>query len=427
MFVQRRVLGIFLLFMLTLVFMSCSTVSRLDSLREKQLTVSQMMAEHDIPAFPSTFPVYYNSGAEWNARSLELIESAEDYILLSTFLGVEHPSTLPVWKALAKKAEEGVRVHVIIDSSSNFQMIPISNERIKAAFMYLRELGIETVEYNSLSLSNIFYIPKLLDRDHRKYWVIDGETLVVGGINVNQTSLDWPPGLGNVDTMAEFTSPGATRSVVDSFVDTWNRYSPKPLASSQFSVNESIPESGEHTSLWLVDHYWPSQSRTSALFDLFSLYAQEELWLIQGYTFLTPALLARIRYAADSGVAVHVMLSENATQPKYALASQYGVLDLIDAGATVYMFESPNQAHLHVKMMVADNTLVTMGSTNYNLRSQTLSRELNILFEDTRVASHTMSYIQELMAHCRIISREEAESYRNFRSWFNYLLMQVWG
>jgi cardiolipin synthase len=406
---------------------SCSTTQRLEEMSSQHLSVSQILEQEGITAVSSTYPTYWHNGQSWNTRSLELIESAQEYILISTFLGVEHPSTLPVWQALAKKAAEGVAVYIIIDSSSNFQMVPITNERIQAAYMYLRDLGLNVVEYNSLSLSNLFYIPKLLDRDHRKYWVVDGNTLVVGGININQSSLDWPVGIGSVDTMAELHSPGATQEVVDTFVATWNSYSPLRIDSNSFPVVQKLPISEEMTSLYLIDHYWPSHAVTSTIFDLFSIYAQQELWLIQGYTFLTPALLDRIRYAVDRGVAVNVMLSENATQPKYELASLHGVLDIIEAGATVYMYDSPEKAHLHGKFMIADQRLVTMGSINYNLRSQTLSRELNLLFEDEQVAHEVMHHVHALLEHCRVVTREEAQSFRSLRSWYNYLLMQVWG
>jgi len=177
----------------------------------------------------------------------------------------------------------------------------------------------------------------------------------------------------------------------------------------------------------LLDHHWPTQSSISSLFDLFSVYAEEELWLIQGYTFLTQALLDRVAYAVEKGVEVNVVLSANSTQPKYEMASRYGVLDLIDAGANVYMFESPEKAFLHLKLMVADNSLVTIGSANYNFRSQTLSRELNLLFEDPKVAAYSMEHVESLMEYCRPVSREEARSWRDFLSWYTHLLMQVWG
>ena len=425
-FLKPRVLVAILLFLLLL--SSCSTSERLGEMAAKGTDPEQWMAPLGVESYTSSLPLYYHTGAEWNSRSLELIEQARDYILVSTFLGVEHPSVFPVWDALAKKAAGGVPVYVIIDSSSNFQMVPIVNERIKAAFMQLRDMGMEVVEYNSLSLSNIFFAPKLLDRDHRKYWVVDGEILAIGGVNVNHTSVDWPPGIGNIDSMIEVRSPGATRAVIDTFVDTWNNYSPRRLDRSDFAVAElELAQTDESTNLWLLDHYWPARSQVSTLFDLFSIYPERELWMIQGYTFLTPALLDRIRFTVERGVTVHIILSEYSTQPKYEMASRYGILDLIDAGARVYMYDSPDGAFLHAKIMVADGKLSTIGSTNYNLRSQTLSRELNFLFEDDRIGSYLLGYIETLLEHCRVVSREEAESYRDFRSWYNYILMQVWG
>ncbi|MGI6438999.1 MAG: phospholipase D-like domain-containing protein [Sphaerochaetaceae bacterium] len=423
---SRRTL-VLIVFTVVFLLSSCSTTSYLNKLYLEQKSVSEMMDDAGIPSFEATLPVFYDTGAKWNAHSLELIQQANDYILISTFLGVENPHVFPVWKALADKVKQGVRVYVIIDSSSNFQMVPIVNERIKAAYMQLHELGIEFVEYNSLSTSNLFFLPNMLDRDHRKYWVVDGEILALGGVNVNHTSIAWPEGVGNIDTMIEFVSPGATQFVINTFVDTWNNYSVDTLKTESFSVKGFDESTSERTFLWIFDHRWPKHSVVSDLFDLFSVYANEELWMVQGYTFLTNSLLERIQFATNRGVKVNIILSEYSTQPKYEMASRYRIVDLIKAGATVYMYKSPDEAFLHAKMIVADNTLVTIGSANYNFRSQTLSRELNVLYEDKRIANTVTTYIQELLQECRVITLEEAESYRDIRSWFNHLLMQVWG
>jgi cardiolipin synthase len=129
----------------------------------------------------------------------------------------------------------------------------------------------------------------------------------------------------------------------------------------------------------------------------------------------------------ENGVAVHVMLSEHSTQEKYELASRYGILDLLDAGVTVHMYDSPEGAFLHLKLMVADRSLVSIGSANYNFRSQTLSREMGLVYDDGAVAEDAMSLIEELLSHSRIVTREEAIEYRTLAGLWNYLLMQVWG
>ncbi len=414
--------------LLILGFSSCSTIRHLENIEAKGQSVSSFLEEAGVPQFQTTVPLFYHTGSDWHDRSFELIQQAQDYIIVSTFLGVEHPSVNPVWEALAQKARQGVNVYVLIDSSSNFQMVPVVNDRIKAAYMYLQHLGLNVVEYNSLSLSNLFFLPNLLDRDHRKYWVIDGTTIALGGVNVNHTSVAWPTGVGNIDTMIEMKSPQTIRYVIDSFVDTWNKYSTYRLESKMFAVAQiNLAEEGQTTKMWVLDHKFPQNPLITDLFDLFAISAEQELWMIQGYTFLNPSLLARIRYTVNRGVKVNVILSEFSTQPKYEMASRYGILDLMQAGATVYMYDSPNGAFLHAKMLLADRKLATVGSANYNFRSETLSRELNVLFEDERIGNSIYQYVEDILRHCTIITEQEARNYRNFRYWYNHMLMQVWG
>ena len=103
--------------LLGLLLSSCSTTARLEKMERDGWSLLPFLEQHHIPAYESSYPTYYNTGAEWNERTLELIEGAQDYILICTFLGVAHASTEPVWSALAQKMAEGVRVYILIDSS----------------------------------------------------------------------------------------------------------------------------------------------------------------------------------------------------------------------------------------------------------------------------------------------------------------------
>ncbi len=408
---------------------SCTTTSSLERDYDSFESLDAFFSEHNIPKVSSSHPEYYFTGAEWNERSLEVIEKAEDYILITVFSGNYHELTLPVWNLLAEKMEEGVRVYCIIDSASHFVVSPDDIDVLPAAFHYLKELGIPTVEYNQISLSNLFFLPRLLDRDHRKHWIIDGKYLSMGGININYTSLGYPPGLGNIDTMTEVISPEAADILVESFVETWNAHSPDKLSADEFSIPapEDIEADTEETSFWLIDHYWPTRSQVSALFDAFFLSAEKELWLIQGFTYLTPGILNRVRFAADRGVEVNIMLSTNHSGFYYEPPAFYGILDLLDAGANVYIHESPHGAFLHYKLFLADRRTAALGSVNYNLRSQTYSREISYVFDDPVVGSELMENLETLLEHSRKVTREEAKEYRTLPNFLMLLLMQFWG
>ncbi len=149
--------------------------------------------------------------------------------------------------------------------------------------------------------------------------------------------------------------------------------------------------------------------------------------MVQGYTYLTGALKERIANAVKRGVKVNVMLSENAGKENYQSAAYYSALDLIDAGATVYMYDDPNKAFLHLKLIVCDDRYTVFGSPNYNFRSQTTSRELAAVFAEEEVAVQAKAHIDELLKHCRVVSREEALGWRTTKYFLYHLLMQVYG
>ncbi len=411
-----------------LFLLSCATIDRLERMQDDFSSLDSYFSDRDIPKFDSSMPSIYFTGTEWNERSLELIRNAQDYILITIFLGNYHESTHEVWELLRKRMQEGIRVYMIIDSSSYFQFDPEQPDIvIPAVFSHLEKLGIPYVEYNPFTVSNLFFVFNMLDRDHRKFWIIDGEIIAAGGTNINYTSLGLPPETGNIDTMAEVHAPEAAAVLVSSFVDIWNSYSPFRLNRDDFSAGAPSPEEQELTSFWLIDHHWSQSPQVTDMFDAFFLFAEEQLWMIQGYAFLTPALTRRIQYAVEKGVEVNIMLSDYARKDNYELASRYGILDLIDAGANVYMYTSPIGAFLHYKLMLADGRLAALGSVNYNLRSQTLSREISFVFDNPQIGRVLLENIDDLMVHARPVTREEALEYRTFRGLLYFLLMQFWG
>jgi len=101
--------------------------------------------------------------------------------------------------------------------------------------------------------------------------------------------------------------------------------------------------------------------------------------------------------------------------------------DLIDAGATLYLFDGPHHAFLHLKLMVTDGRYSLFGSANYNLRSQFLSREISFLFDDEAIAEKALEHVSFIIDHSRIVDREEAKTHRRPDNLFFNFLMQFIG
>jgi len=405
---------------------SCAVYSRLGEVSAEYDTAAAMLQAEGINPVPASHPAFYYDGNDWADRAVELINSARSYILIDTFLIGEHERTTAIMQALKAARKRGVRVHLVMDSASYYRFDKKTGDAVYVPLREFREAGISVTEYNAIRSWRIYRVLGLLNRDHRKFWIIDGETVAAGGMNIDPDSLTASRDGGSIDGMTEVYSPGVAEILIKGFIETWNHYSLDPLEAGDFPIPE--PDKQQlTTSLWVLDQNMSSGSLVTTMFDLFLSQAKEELWMMQGYMILTPGLLTRIQYAADQGVAVHIILSSNHVSGRFDAATYYGIQDLLQAGARVYIYESPTESLLHKKMLLADSSLLSVGSANYNVRSQYLSREISFIFDDPEAAETIQPFLDEIMRHSREIDSEEAETYRGLMPFFTYLMMQPGG
>lgn len=415
-----------ILFSIVLVFsVSAQMVS---SSTETTNHFNQFLAAKNIPSYESCLPRFYFSGEAWNKRALELVASAKHYILIDSFLVNAHPVNQEIIDALREKAESGVGVYIIFDSSSYFTYMPDFVSYLPTPVKFFKGTRVNVAEYNPINGTKLFALPQLLNRDHRKFWIIDGHTVALGGMNLNYYSMKESSKLGNIDTFVEIQSPIAISQLIQSFVETWNLCSPISLNAKYFTRDKgSETDYSAETRLWLFDQDLHGRSEVNALFDSFFNSAQREIWMIQGYTFATPELLSKIKNATSRGVAVNILLSTNSFREVYELASNYCILDLIRAGANVFIFDDPGKAFLHYKLLLADRSIAAFGSPNFNFRSQYLSREIAILFNDERVGRKAFENLETLLINSRPVYQDEAEKYRGFKYFLAYMEMLLGG
>lgn len=383
----------------------------------------EFYAANGIPELPSSPPKTYFSSDEWAARALELARGAKDYILVSTFLINSHEVNHAILETLARKAAEGVKVYVIFDSSAYFTYMPDMTTFLPTALAYFRGTKVRVAEYNPITGAKLFALPSLFERDHRKFWVVDGERVALGGMNLNYYSLAPSGHYSNIDTFVEIEGAEPARRMVASFCETWNQNSPDPIDAEAFRIRERPADSA----VWLVDQKPGGGSSVDALFDSFFQNAEKELWLLQAYAFTTPALIKKVAAATRRGVKVRLVLSANSFRLSYDYAAKYCVKDLIEAGASVYMFDPPDRSFLHYKLILADGRVAAFGSPNYNFRSQYLSRELAIVSADPATMATTMRNVEELMRYATPITLEEAKGYRGPKYLASYLEMLFGG
>lgn len=398
-----------------IVFTSCAT---------RQVASGDQLATDfgevaDRKSVPSLIPEFFDTGPAIKSKMLKLIEEATDYILIDSYLVVIDSVTMEVMEALKEKHRSGVRIYVLADSSSRFMPPGKSGDK------YLEAAGIPWAEYNPIRPYKLVVAPVMLLRDHRKFWIVDGRVLFLGGANILAASLNPPELGGNLDFMVAIESAQAIEQMIGSFVTEWNESSDEKLHVESFRVRANRNPESE---LWLFDQntlFGRENTISKMNASLFAL-ARKEVWLIQPYAFVDSNLIRQIKTMAARGVEVNLMLSGSVHAPRFHYASFYGIKDVIDAGGKVWVFR-PANGFLHAKGIVIDGRWASIGSANLNHRSYYLSKEANVVFDDPRSVAKIVEILEDLKANCRPIELRESKLYRRGKYYITWRLMKWMG
>ncbi|MBQ0070789.1 MAG: phosphatidylserine/phosphatidylglycerophosphate/cardiolipin synthase family protein [Spirochaetales bacterium] len=371
-------------------------------------------------------PETYFSGPEWLARMVELVNESEDYILVSTFLGSSCPSLEPLYEALARKAEEGVRVYYIIDGTSEEDMT--ESRFVMTPLYFLRDRGVKVLSYSPLSFMNIFKPVGYAVRDHRKLMVFDGKIAVVGGMNTNFISM----GAGEEsqrDSMYVFHSSSLASLLIEEFASIWNSSSIDKVDPSSFARYED-KESAYRA--WLFNrNVYHSNVSVSGMFGSLFAEAKESIMICPFLPMMDKNMKESLNKASQRGVDVEIYMSID-PRGYVRKGSSYNLLSLLEeAGATVYNVSNDEEGNelplYHIKVEVVDNRYVVIGSSNLNYRSMTLSHELALLVDSPELAQTVTERAKEIGRHPVEMTEDEARRMKEEDSSFLFYLFTYYG
>ncbi|AEC02301.1 phospholipase D/Transphosphatidylase [Parasphaerochaeta coccoides DSM 17374] len=382
-----------------------------------------------LPSAHSMRPVIYTSGPQWFERQLELIEASQEHIVMTTFLASQTDSNEALYEALARKADEGVDVWLLYDGSS--YMENTAGRSFIRSLRWLEEHGVKLFEFNPLTVSRLPSTLRLIIRDHRKLFISDGLTVVVGGMNMNHMSL----ASDQHDLMFEFTSSGLASLALEVFRKDWNALSWDTIPEGRFAGFQPsgfqtpiMGHDAHEMTVWLANQSLDGNPVMASVFAVLFSGAKESILLTPLFPILDGNMRRLVADAVNRGVRVVIVppydgvdINRNATE--------YAVADLIAAGAEVYMqtedAEGRFPAMLHDKLMIIDGRYVLVGSTNFNFRSMNFSKEISILIKDDVFGQEMSDYFQNIIARSRRITADEAGEWRTFKNWLMHLVSYI--
>ena len=295
---------------------------------------------------------------------LKAIRGAQRSIDFETYVFWDGDIARQFSEALAERAQAGVKVNAILDAQGTSKM---GSENLSR----LRNAGVNVEKYHS-----IFWwdIRRFNNRSHRKLLIVDGKIAFVGGVGIAN---EWT---GNAqspkhwrDNHYKVAGP-VVAQLQGIFMENWLKtrrvvlhgpeYFP-PLAAAGPYLAQGFKSS-------------PSQGDNNIrLMYLLAIASAQKTLRIENAYFLPDDLTRKeLMAAAKRGVKVEVVMpGPHIDQKLVRAASRRHWPELIKAGIRLYEYQP---TMVHVKLMIVDDTFVSVGSGNFDNRSVRLNDEANL-------------------------------------------------
>ncbi|MBB5497937.1 cardiolipin synthase [Paraburkholderia sp. MM5384-R2] len=327
---------------------------------------------------------------------LEGIRSARETITFETFIYWSGEIGGQIARALADKAREGVAVHVLLDWVGSSKMD-------RRYLQLLREAGAEVVKYHKPHWTGL---GRMNDRTHRKLLVIDGRIGFTGGVGIA------PEWTGNAqdekhwrDTHFRVTGPvvGHMQAV---FMDNWIKATSSVLHGPEYFPHIDAEPKGAGQGLAHMFSSSPSGgSDDMQLMYLMAITAAtRSLQLASAYFVPDKLTINAIVEAAKRGVKVQIVTpGKRIDTHTVREASRACWGDLLKAGVEIYEYQP---TMFHCKLLVVDEYMVSVGSTNFDSRSFKLNDEANLNIYDRDFATQQTAAFDDDIAKSKRITLE---------------------
>ena len=365
----------------------------------------------------------YTNISQMIPQLLHDIDRAKEYVFFQFFKFENDSLGIEIQEALINKAQDGVPVYVIYDA---FPGAIVDHSFFREMQFY----GVEVHRYNP-----IFPLPSAYsnNRNHRKIVVIDGKIGYMGGMNIAQRYLTGVHGGAWRDTHLRITGT-ACQDLQQVFLDDWRKLSSAtdidlPTIyldrADTASAIQTQPAEGIKLMLSTVQIIAsdPEDSQSPILHAMIQLVeAAQQYIYIQSPYFLPPKELQyALCQAAKRGVDVRLMIPKRGDRSIFiSYASRSYLKPLLESGIKVFFH---NTGFIHAKMLVADNKITTVGSTNIDFRSFMQSSEVNAFVYDTLFAQQMRQIFEQDMRHCDLIPQDWWQ-HRSFKERILQLLVK---
>lgn len=305
-----------------------------------------------------------NDGDEIFPAMLAAIRGARETITFETYIYWSGTVGREFADALAERARAGVKVSMTIDWAGSIKMEQSLLQRMQDA-------GVEVQRYRPLHWYNL---GRMNNRTHRKLLVVDGRIGFTGGVGIAD---QWSGHAQDPDHWRDmhFRIEGPVVAQLQAaFNDNWIKTTGAVLnGEKHFPPLQQAGDMNAH--LFIASPAGGSESMH--LMYLMSIAAATRTIDLAASYFVPDELIVKALVAAmQRGVRVRILLpGRHIDSETVRIASKREWGPLLQAGAQIHIYQP---TMLHVKLLVVDEFMVSVGSTNFDIRSFRLNDEASL-------------------------------------------------
>ncbi|AKG74774.1 cardiolipin synthase [Salinicoccus halodurans] len=326
------------------------------------------------------------------------IRNAKDHIHFQYYIFRLDNLGKELYEALLQKQKEGVTVRILYDDMGS-RGLSLRNFR-----KFKKEGGqVEAFFPNMLPLIN----PRMNNRNHRKIVVIDGDVGYVGGFNVGDEYLGLSKKFGFWRDTHLRISGEAVKSLQIRFMLDWNSHSGRNNLTREERYFPEIGYYGENPVQIASsgpDEKW-QQIKYGYIKMIYN--AKESIYIQTPYFIPDQSFLEAVKIAILSGIKVHLMIPNMPDHPFVYWGTYSNAGSLVKMGAEVHIYE---KGFLHQKMVMIDDEVLSVGTTNIDNRSFLLNFEVNAFIYDAEQAGKYRETYEQDIKNSTLLTEEIYDS-----------------
>lgn len=328
----------------------------------------------------------YDDPFRYYFAMLDDIEKAASYIIIEVYRFNIDDVGRRFRDALLRKAREGVRVVLLLDSWGSSNSGGFFNELMAA--------GAQIRFFEKIRVS-IDFFTKGHRRNHRKIFIIDGEICYMGSANISGYSLTWR------EMVLRIQNSSLVALFEKTFDESWkqhNLYDHKKWSLKPILRLDDFEIVRDRPSIY--------RQQIKKKFEDLIRGATEQIVIETPYFLPGFKLRKELMDAAmKRGVDVKVIMPQNSDVRLVDLLRSKYLGQMHKSGVQFFFYQPGN---LHAKCMMIDGRIFAIGSTNFDYRSFRYMHEIVLIGLEESITMQLSTHVQ--------VSLRESTTF-DYRSW----------